>query len=259
MSHWDNPEECVQRCIGIFGLDLWLARIGYLFDPVCVIVACGTYSDPIYASSPVASVKIINAGIKRTFPHDCRWWNYSLCAWQAGLAYAMDQSDWDLLVVLDTDCLVGAVDFDMLLRDFMKRPDEVLSPAWCGCWIGGPFLAFKRHGISRWLNSRLRANLISPNSGPEPMLPEEEMTRIFEGRWWNPWPQINSCRQDYGEEAEAQNTNGQAMTWPFLRKPHPAIIDRYIAEQSSAALPVTLTETAPYARQDEDGPESPQV
>lgn len=239
MSHFDTPEDCVSRCEGPFGLNAWLDLTTRLFSPVDSFIACGTWSDPMFLYGRLAKVHIVNAGIERTHPHGCQFWNYSLCSWQAAFTYALGRHDWDLLVILDTDCLVGAVDFDSLFREFMDRSEEVLSPSWCGCWIGGPLCAFKRSGVSRWLNGRLRPNLIHPDSkGPAPMLPEEEMTRIYDGRWMNPWPHIDGMRQDYGEQAEAENTNEQAMTWPFVRKPHPAIIERYLTEKSPGATPV---------------------
>lgn len=237
MSSWDNQSECDAKIEGQFGLATWLQISELLFRPVGSFIACGTWSDPKYCYMP--RVEVINAGIERTHQHECRYWNYSLCSWQAAFTYAMGRYDWDLCVILDTDCLVGAVNFDALFREFMARPEEILTGAWCGVWPGGPLCAFKRSGVSRWLNGRLRANLIHPNTrGPEPMLPEEEMARIFEGRWWNPWANIEGMRQDYGEQAEAQDTNEQAMTWPMVRKPHPSIISRYLTENTSRAIPL---------------------
>lgn len=233
MSYWDNREQFLSRFPGEFGLVNWFERVNNLFNhPMGTFIACGTWSDP-----SLASLTIVNSGVTRTLPYDPYFYNYSLCAWSVALWHSIGRDDWDMLIALDTDCLIGAIDLNSLFTDFEAHDEEVMSGAWSG-FIGGPMIVFKRSGVIRWLNGRLRANLIEPHAGPKPLLPEEEMTLIFKDRWYNPWTDFPELRQDWPENKEADSVNEEVMKWPMVRKPHPAVINAYKRECSSKTIPV---------------------
>lgn len=253
-SHWNTLEEFAFKASGPFGLDNWLKESNRLFSPIVNIIACGTWSDPGVARKHWGTemgIQIINSGTEYYGPYDVIWSHYALAAHMAGFYHALNRNDWDLLVQIDNDMLIGDVDFDSLLREFLSRPEEVLSPAWCGCWPGGPFWAWKREGLSRFVNWRTRANFIDPDSRVQyqrklerPHLSEEEMFHVMKGRWWNPWPNIPSCRQDFGQNPDANLLNETVMSWPFVRLPHPDVIGRYMREQSAKTKPVISGEGA---------------
>lgn len=252
MAFWPTPEDFERLLPGPLGLQRWHDLTQELFHPVESFIVSATPSDPLCAIAALPKVKVLNCGIQKTKPYDVIWHNYSLFAWESAFNYALrclsgtlEGPQWDLLVTLDTDALVGNVDFGALLKEFLLRPELVLSPAWCKIWIGGPFMAFKPEACRMWLNNRKRANLVERGPRvPEPMLPEDEMTQILGAHWWNPWGNVDGMRQDFPEQAECHLDNAKFLTLSFVRKPHPEIIDEYLRTQSVKAKPVTSpTET----------------
>lgn len=240
---WDTQEGFRQRCSGGPAcLARWVDTVRHLFSPVVSCITSGTFSPVPDRLAP--DVVTVTAGVQRTHPYDCQYWNYSLCAWEAGFYWAMNRNDWDILIQLDTECLIGDVNLDSLLRLFMESRYQVMSPAWGdGKWIGGPMIAFKRAGVSRWLNSRKRANLVSEDdarrAGLDPVLPEQEMTEIFGSLWVNPWPEIPSMRYDFPHEPSTPERRAEAMKWPFVRLPDPELTESYLIENCPKAKPVT--------------------
>ncbi len=231
MSHWNSPEEAEGRAAGLFGLRAAHERLHQCLGQCETFIACGTWSDPDLCPM---SLPVINAGAPLTKPYEVHWWNYSLCAFTAAFAYALNKPDWNLLVLLDTDTLVGAVDFDTILREFMGRPDLMLTANWhdgTRSWPAGPFIAWKREGVSRWQHGRLRPNL--SESPDQPMLPEEEWAKLFDGRIYNPWPDVPNVRQDHRPELSEQ-----ALTWPFVRCPVSDVIETYLRDQTALAKPL---------------------
>jgi hypothetical protein len=145
-SHWDDEEQSHRPEIvdELFGLNAWHKRTSYLFKPIHSFVACGTWSDP--ALSPLdPSVSIVNSGIGIGIPYNYMRYQYWMAAFTAASAYILNRNDWDLLLFLDTDSLVGAVDFKSLLTQFMGREELILSNSWSAT-PSGPFFALKREG-----------------------------------------------------------------------------------------------------------------
>ena len=240
MSYWDNEEQA--RRAGEL-LVPWKETVDKWLKPVSAFIACGTWSEP--ALSPLGpEVPVINADAVKDRPYDVVWHNYSLCSFGAAFHYALSHAYWDLLAILDTETLIGNVNFEKLLGEFLERPELHLNEDWHGR-PGGPFQVWKREGASRWLNYRQRANFIpkpevkeGQEPPAEPMLQEYEMGVIFKDLWWNPWPEIPTMRQDHGEDSEKYVTPEDTLKWPFVRKPHPSIVERYLNEQTPLARPV---------------------
>ena len=145
------------------------------------------------------------------------------------IASILNRNDHDLAVFLDTDCLVGAVDFRELLDRFIERPEELLSPAW-NSNPGGPFMVLKRPGCVRFFHQRKQGNLF--DQGSKPMLGEDEIGRIFSGTWWDPWDGME-MRQDYGTSKVPI-----PMRCPFIRQPIESVVKPFIETQWSRAVPV---------------------
>lgn len=216
LASWNEPR---------WGLSKWLDRVRWLFNPVDVFLACGTWSEPKW--SPIT---VVNSGVDFTVPYHVGRWTYAGCAQTAAHAYLLNRRDWDLAVELDYDCLIGAVDFQDVMRQFLERPDLMMTPSWFGK-PGGPFIMFKREGILRWMHQRKRADLID-DSKPDGLLLEDEFGEIFSGRWFNPWPDNVNQRYENGV------TDDEARHWPFVRGPSATMIERYVKEETSQAKPL---------------------
>ena len=238
MAYWDSQEhadaqrEALQACE---------ARVMKYFRPIDYFLASGTWSDPDF--NPLWSMHIVNAGAPKTKPND-PWWNYAACAITAAFAYALNRNDWDLLVCHDTDCLIGAVDFNALFREFLDRPELLLSDDWNG--RPGSLIALKREGVARYQHQRLRPNLMDRVEGePDPMLIEDELGLIFKGAWLNPWPQFPTLRQDWGQDSATYVGEREPLekAWPFVRMPNPSIVEEYTRTQTSQAKPVLADPT----------------
>jgi len=217
----------------LFGLKAWHGRVEYLFKPIHSFIACGTQSDPEF--SPLGpEVAIVNAGIPVGESYDYRRRQYWMAAFTAASAYALNRNDWDLLVLLDTDALVGNVNFKQLFDEFIERGEVALSPNWAGT-PGGPLLAFKRMGVVRYLHQRTQSNCVASESSPDMAFGEDELKIVYNGIWWNPWPHIENVRQDYSVNPNDPNPMG-FLHCPFIRQPHPDVVDEYLKTQWSQVI-----------------------
>lgn len=237
-SSWDDEWSAKREEIThpLFGLEAWENRIDYLFKPFHKFLACGTWSDP--KLSPLGShVEVVNAGIPVGIEYNRHRYQYAMAAFTSAMAYLLNRDDWDFVVYLDTDCLVGAVDFPSLFDEFEKRQEIVTTNSWCNT-PSGPFALFKREACVRFLHHRIQGNCVLNNSSKDLTLAEFEIEKIFRGGWWNPWPQIESVRQDYSPKVNDPNPMA-FMNCPFVRRPHPLLIEEYQSTQWSKVVPLS--------------------
>lgn len=218
---------------GRFGLKTWHAEMARFFNPAHSFIACGTWSDPDFAKEAFGNVvSVVNSGVLPERPHS-NGWQYMGAALTATMAYALNWGPWDVLIFLEPDILIGAVDWDSVLREFAQRPEEVFGATWYA--VHCDMIGFKRRGAVRYLHQRTRPNLTEDESVP---WLDHEIAEMFNGRAWNPFPQMPTCRQDFFHEASPHPSNEEVMKWPLLRMPDPRIVDRYVAENNSIACPV---------------------
>jgi len=241
MTWWTDAADASRKGDEWLGLRTWHERVQRYFKPAHCFLACGTWSEPRFSPLPL-DVVVVNAGLPLGTPYDIYYTQLSGCGFTAAMAYALNRRDaWDLLVFLDTDVLVGAVDFDALTRDFMGRDEVLLGQGW---WngIGGPLYMWKPAGAVKLLHSRVRANLLpvpANADAPKPMLMEDELAAIYAGCWWNPWPDNKrAMRQDYGL-IDPERDNAVVLKWPFVSRPDPAIAEEYERTQTVLAKPVS--------------------
>lgn len=222
-SNWLNNEQAEARKPE---LQSWLSRVTRLFNPQGWFIACGSYSDPRLC--PVG-LHVVNSGVPYTKGYGNAW-NYGCCAWSAALWHANFCHDWDVLVDVETDVYFSALDLNKLVRDFMASDALILAPAWCGC-PDPNFAMFKREGILRFLHCRLRPNLDIYERKPSPMLGEDELRIIFNGKWSNPFSPT-PIRQDFGHPGAL--TDAVAMTLPMVRLPSQPVKEHFLALEAKA-------------------------
>lgn len=184
ISYWNTPEEALKIGEGILGLRAWKARVQHAFSPVGFFVACGTWSDPSLCPTDML---VVNSGVEFRGPLDYWYRNYSKCAIDAGLAYALNRTDWDILLLLDNDGLLGDCDCDWMIKTFWSRPETLMAPSWHGGVPGGPMLTFKRAGAARLKHFRRTPNMRDAADIPGPNF-ETELADLFRNLWYNPWP-----------------------------------------------------------------------
>src|SRR5215831_9984755 len=102
LGYWDEEHSPKRFEDGWSSLANWRIRVMELFQPIDCFVASGTWSDPLLAPVPI---KVINAGCTANGCYDGRKRHYGKAAFTAAMAYALNRSDWDLLITLDTDAL----------------------------------------------------------------------------------------------------------------------------------------------------------
>ena len=172
---------------GKFGLKSWYNRMIPLLHPFHVLICCGTWSDP-KCNRMGQLVEIVNGGAEPDRPHENNW-QYMGCALTAMMAHVCNRRDWDILFLMEPDVLLGDVDWDALLKEFMNRPEEVFGPKWYDRHCD--FFGWKPAAAKRYLHSRIRPNLSEDKSL---MWLDDELQIMFHGRAWNPWPTCR-CRE----------------------------------------------------------------
>jgi hypothetical protein len=248
-SYWNTESEAAIRCLGgvlpwdrdprtfapnfthasaykgHFSLDRTLTSMQEWLNPDHVFVACGTWSDPKHSRLP-SDIPIINAGVEPD-RESTTLWNYSACAFTAAAAYILNRRDWDLAIHITDDIVAGLIDWDSLLREFVGRPETVLATQWGPGRMDWP-IAMKRDAVSAFLHRRRRANLVE-SKNPDWLYPELELeiSAIYRGKWWNPWPHVPTIRRDFGVPGAPAIDDEITMTWPFVRLPNPDWIQRY--------------------------------
>lgn len=228
-SYWHDANHALSKAESLRD---WHARMLHYFEPSYFFISCGTYSDPEFNPLEDDAV-IVNSGMKLTKPYDVHYQHYSMCAFSAACWHAVSLPfQWDLMLTLDTDTIVGNVDFDSLLREFMDRPEILLSTRWMGLVDFG-FSAWKREAAVRYLHYRRRPNIVEDKPGPLPLLQEEENQLIYAGLDWNPWPDVRSIRQDYGYRLDPP-PDAEAANWPFIRFPTITARERFAAKTKLA-------------------------
>lgn len=232
--HWNDAEDAARPSLHdpLFGLPAWHARVIQIFGRSESFLACGSWSDPEFR--PLRGIEVVNSGMP-SGPYDVFRRQFWMGAVTAAMAKLLNSRGWDLAVFLDTDCLVGAVDFKALMTEFVDRSEILLSPEWSNA-PGGPIMVWKREACSRFLHQRLQPNIVDESQPSMPLLGENEMGEIFRGRWWNPWPGVN-MRQDYSVNPSPANPM-EFIDAPFIRQPHPAIIQTYLDTRWSRMVPL---------------------
>jgi hypothetical protein len=219
LTYWTNPDNAKNKAPE---LEAWKKQVEKNLRPDVIYLACGTKSDP--ALKPI-DLPVINAEVVCTKPYDVFNWCYALCAESAGMWYALLNTDCDVVVNIASDCVLNT-DLRDLAQKFMERPELVCAPTWGDKWLEDAAVLYKRQGLTKFLNGRLRPNL---SEGNEKLLTEMEKAHIFNGYWWNPWPNIPAMRQEYGipHEKVVEDSRVISENWPIILRPSPTIRKRY--------------------------------
>lgn len=228
LEYWNDAMHAKRYNGQWNSLDAWRRRMLRFFKPIDLFIASGTWSEPRFCPIPV---RVVNAGAPSSPPYDYHCNHYGACAFSAALFHALDRNDWDYLVTLDTDALIGEVNFPGLFAEFATRPQTLVAPGWNG-GIGGPFMAWKRPGVVKLAHSRLYPNIAPPGTR-RPLIWENECRDIYGKDWWNPWPQFNTLdmRHDSGANPALQG-------WPFVSRPAPHVISDYLTKGTAKAIPL---------------------
>jgi len=227
MDYWNDEAHANRRNGKWDSLQEWATRMEHFFSPMELFLSSGTWSDPKW--NPVPYVKVVNAGAPNDKPYDFHCNHYGCCALAAAAFYALNRNDWDYLVFLDTDSLIGDVNLPALFAEFGQRPETILAPGWLG-GVGGPFVVWKRAGVCTLAHKRLYPNI---SVTPRPQIWERECRDMFGKDWWNPWPQHSTLdmRHDSGGNPTFQD-------WPFVMHPHEHLISEYLANKTVKAIPL---------------------
>lgn len=76
--------------------------------------------------------------------------------------------------------------------------------------------------------------MVLDDAAPDLKLGETEMRDVCGAGWWNPWPEFDHVRQDWATHPECD----PMAFWecPFVRQPHPSIIQRWLNEKRPVPL-----------------------
>lgn len=227
-SYWHNQSDAQALSQTVRGLTAWEERINRLFSPFSLFIASGTWSDPAF--NPIPQATVVNAGAPYDSPYEGHYRSYSKAAFTAAMAFALNRDDWDLLLFLDHDTLLGDIDCNALVREFWKRP-EIYCCGQTRKNPEGPLALWKREGAVRMMHYRKTANLLDFEEQRN-IVWEEECGHIFRnGRWWDPWPDV-ACVGHVGRDRW-----DEMLTWPMVEKPTLEFAQVYMEKNSWKTKP----------------------
>lgn len=210
----------------------WHRQFIYAFKPFETFIASGSWSEP--SACPIPSV-VVNAGLPFDRPYYGQKHHYGIAAFTAAMAYACNRNDWDFLVTLDTEALIGDVNLPELFQQFSESNAILMSPGYFP-YIGGPFMAWKRAGALRLLHNRQLSNLRDEDEPDREVIWEEECHRIYRGgRWWNPWPNIECM---LGSHYQSDCLKPIRENWPFVGQHIAGTAEPYAAQCSTKLIPL---------------------
>jgi len=201
----------------------WQARAVTAFDeqPRIFIIERGSYTINPF---PI-ECELIYARIPDSKPYHCKNWSYGVAAFHSGLHYVMQQ-EFDLCVFLFTDTVLG-VPLQGIADEFMTRPEAICGPQWHDR-LDTNCMLLKPEAINNILYSVPFMPLAK--LGPNLLYYESALSLIFAGRWWNPWPEIRTIRQEYGTPEVFKGKESEMMDWPMLTKASPDVTRNYRAK-----------------------------
>jgi hypothetical protein len=217
-TFWDrSPDKAKSECDNI---NTWSREISKVFPNAYKFLSCGTYSDPLLNTT---SLPILSSGADRAKPYDVWNWCYYLCAFDSAMWYAWHNLQrYDVIIGWEYDCWINnQSEVESAMNRFMQSDLLMMAPGWSGNpdvnWI-----AIKRSGIHRFLHYRHRGNLVE--SEVKSHLAEEELGYIYRGSWMNPWPEIETIRQECRTESSKPRFDDiYAMKLPMISLPSPNV------------------------------------
>ena len=205
----------------------WRARLAWAFDDAPAIFLCE--SGPVN-NSP-AGFKTVCAGIRHTKPYHCRDWSYFAANLQFALWYVMhEHRDFDLCVALQSDCILGTR-LQAVADEFMRRPEVIAAPGWLSGSPDTHCMMIKPEAAQDIIYS-LPFTPLPKITGRNTFYIEHAMRVLFDGRYWNPWPDCPTIRQEYGTPELYRGGDESIMRWPMLAKNSPETGERYRREHT---------------------------
>lgn len=205
----------------------WRDRLTWAFDDAPVIFLCESGQ----ANNAPSGFKTVCAGIRHERHYHCRDWSYFVANLQYGLWYAgHEYPDYDLCVALQSDCILGAR-LQVVADEFMRRPEVLAAPRWTSGSPDTHCLMIKPEAAQDLLYS-LPFTALPRVTGRNTFYPEHAIRALFDGRYWNPWPDCPTIRQEYGTPELYRGGDDEIMRWPMLAKYKPETGKRYRMEHT---------------------------
>jgi len=194
----------------------WRGRVRYFCNEPEMFIATGTYSNP--KEAPL-NVPIIQNGITKTRPYSKNW-NYFRNGFMTGCWHSILNMEFDVLFHVQCRTLLGA---DMMsnLHRFMDSSKQIMAPRYVsktreiensievGC------MAMKSDAVRLFTSFGFRPSL-SPSAQVNC---ETEALELFKDSWYNPYPEINSCRKresSFGKDGEDDLSKEEFMKLPLI-------------------------------------------
>jgi len=204
VTHWDDEKDLNSPSCPIHNkratLIEWYNRVfSFIPNPEKVFLAAGTYSDPKLNPLPL---ELIQIGFKKYIRYS-RQNNYFRLGFMTGIWKGLlDYPDFDLLIHVQCTRYLGR-DFTPWLNEFMKREEQLMAfsltsepPVYSDGEIYKAidvgFMAMKKPAALMYAATGLRQCC---ERVVDALNCEEEAFNMFEGSWWNPYPEMPTMRQ----------------------------------------------------------------
>lgn len=205
-TNWDNYKQAQKLKPNILQ---WQSRIE-AFVPYWtrLYLTTGTYSPPEHNPT---SLEMFQVPFYRPFQYS-RQNCYFRIGFVTGIWRAlMDWPDFDILIHCQPQRFIGE-DLTDILDDFLSSDKQVLAPGYISSQLKGidvGFIAMKRNAAMMYVAGGLRH---SCDVNPDVLNVEEEAYSMFKDSWYNPWPDIQTCKQI---DVPHRFMNGQDAVSPY--------------------------------------------
>lgn len=197
-------------------LEEWRNRVRYFCGDPELFISTGTYSDPAF--SPL-NVELVQNGIPKTFPYSKNW-NYFRNGFITGLWHSILNKKFDVLVHVQCRTFLG-IDLIQPLHRFMDSSKQIMAPRYVSKTRGIDnsvevgMMAMKPDAVRIFTTFSNRPSF----SQREQPNCETEAYNLFEKEWYNPFPEINSCRKresGIGKDSVDDLTMEEFMKLPLI-------------------------------------------
>ena len=212
VTNWDNEIHANAVAPEI---EEWRDRVRCFIKEPEIFIASGTYSDPKF--NPINPIKLIQNGVTKTMPYSVGW-NYFRNGFITGCWNALLNMEFDILFHIQCRNFVG-IDLMTNLHRFNDSNKLVMALNYENKehnikGIDVSCIAMKPDAVRMYTTFGTRPSFTIQDFTNC----EQEALELFSDYWYNPYPEINTCKKRSSEFA-VDSEGSDLSKEEFMRLP----------------------------------------